>query len=198
MSNKKNRFNILIVGNVGSGKSTVGNTLLGEEKFPVGRGMSMTTTDHQCHDLYLRDMMIRVIDTPDITVNKSESDQREEVRKWKRSLLKSFYSPFVLVTVRCDVSYTEENFSMYQKIKKYWGCPSLSKALNVAYTFGDCQGHNIHEYVRNPPSELKKLLEKAKNRHLVFTNKDHSSRPVQAEYCFSRMEECCQSCSCCC
>ncbi|XP_076457511.1 GTPase IMAP family member 9-like [Babylonia areolata] len=180
---------ILVVGKAGNGKSAVCNTLLGEEKFPVGRSMSATTKTVQYEERFNEGKRIRVIDTPDI-INCGLEGARErqtEVERWMR-LVPTTSPSLVLVAVRCDVRYTNEEFEVYREIERFWGAQSLNKHLAVAFTFGDRQDYDIGDDVRNPPPELGALLKKAKKHYLLFNQKDTANRPGQARDCFALME----------
>ena len=100
----------------------------------------------------------------------NESQRRQEVSKWKSQVMSSRPTA-VLLTVRCDVRYTAEEYSVYQETVKLWGDKSLQKRVVVAFTFGDRQDGDIRQVVNDPPPELKKVLKTAKDRHVVFVNK---------------------------
>jgi type IV secretory pathway VirB10-like protein len=51
---------VLVVGKTGNGKSSVGNMLLGEDKFKVGRGMSSTTLTAQAEESAKREYSFKV------------------------------------------------------------------------------------------------------------------------------------------
>lgn len=80
----------------------------------------------------------------------------------------------VLLTVRGDVRYTNEEYHVFEEICKLWRGKSLKKRLLVAFTFGDKLDEDIREVVNDPPPELKKILKAAGNRYMVFTNKVRS------------------------
>lgn len=190
MSERQRRYDILVVGKSGNGKSAVCNTLLGEEKFATGRSMAATTTTVQYADRPYNNMIIRVIDTPDITNCGLDSytDRQAEVTRWK-TILDSAQPSMVLLTVRCDVRYTAEEFDVYRQIQNHWQSLSLNKVLVVAFTFGDRQDYDIRDDVTNPPPELRQILQRAEKRYMVFTNKDSDNRPAQASRCFHTLQK---------
>ncbi|KAL8577806.1 hypothetical protein ACOMHN_054556 [Nucella lapillus] len=191
MSGQQEHYDILVVGKSGNGKSAVCNTLLGQEKFDLGRSMATTTTTVQYSDRHLGNKTVRVIDTPDITNCglKSDRDRQAEVNRWK-NVLTSPNPSMVLVTIRCDVRFTAEEFAVYREILRLWRTShSLNSTLVVAFTFGDRQDYDIAEDVANPPPELGQILQLAKKRHMVFTNKDSADREGQAKRCFSMLQD---------
>lgn len=100
----------------------------------------------------------------------NERQRQDEVEKWRQ--MTSGQPTTVLLTVRCDVRYTAEEYEVYQEILKLWGNKEvLRKRLVVAFTFGDRLDEDIRLVVNDPPPELKKVLQTAEKRYMVFTNK---------------------------
>ena len=99
----------------------------------------------------------QVIDTPDITnCNMNANEQRAEVAKW-RELTRSDPA-VVILTVRCDVRYTAEEYAIYKEINALWGGNSLKKKLIVAFTFADLQDNPLEEELKTVCPELRSVL----------------------------------------
>ncbi|KAK7478057.1 hypothetical protein BaRGS_00030733 [Batillaria attramentaria] len=162
-------YQFVVIGKTGNGKSATCNTILGRKQFAIGRGVSTTTLQVQVEEGTRMGCRLKVVDTPDLSnMSVATWKMEQEVSQWKK--LARPGPSAVLLTVRCDIRYTPEEFEIYRQIKQLWGS-DLKKRLVVAFTFGDCQDRDIRVEMRNAGQELKKVLEDAKNRYIVFDNK---------------------------
>ncbi|XP_070201255.1 GTPase IMAP family member 8-like isoform X2 [Littorina saxatilis] len=164
---------ILIIGKTGNGRSTLGNLLLGTEQFVVATGMSAATTQVQTGRRAAREgTALKVVDTPDlIDQEMSEADMRFQVKQWKTETLSN--PDVIMVAVRCDGRYTSEEFKLYQKIKELWGDASqFCQKLIVAFTFGETLDEDIQEVLKDVGPEIRRVLEDAGNRFVVFSKDD--------------------------
>ncbi|KAK7478142.1 hypothetical protein BaRGS_00030589 [Batillaria attramentaria] len=163
---------ILIMGKAGNGKSSVGNTILREDRFPTGEGLTpATVTTDFAYSSGLA-QKFKVIDTPDLTnIGMSQSQMECEVSMWKD--LTSPYPSAILHTVRCDVRYTPEEHAIYKQMKNLWGDTfSFCQRLIVGLTFKDRQKGDIDQELRTTaPKELKSVLRDAGGRYVAFNNK---------------------------
>ncbi|KAK7465145.1 hypothetical protein BaRGS_00037675 [Batillaria attramentaria] len=160
---------LIVVGKTGNGRSSVGNTLLGKDEFETGCGMSSTTTEPKAATS--EQPKIKVVDTPDISDNDHFTDKqrKEQLSLWKRLAAPGPHA--ILLTVRCDVRYTAEEYDIYKQLKTLWG-DSFCKLLIVAFTFGDRQDADIEEELKSSvPVELKNVLKDANGRYVVFDNR---------------------------
>lgn len=172
-----NEYIVLILGKSGNGKSSVANAILGERRFQVGRGMTATTRTAQQESIARMGRNWRVVDTADITNLKlTQKQKEEEVAKW-RSLTKPFPKA-VLLTVRCDVRYTKEEYDIYRQIINIWGDNSLHARLVVVFTFADRQDAPIEEELKSVCQELKSVLANARHRYVLFSNKETDSEEL--------------------
>lgn len=181
MSDAK-RYDILVIGKSGNGKSAVCNTIAGEAKFTVGRSLAATTTTADSAVVHRHGVTMNVIDTPDI-VNciKNDNERRDEVTKWKSLIKFGEKTLVVLLIIRSDVRYTNEEYRVFEEINRCWGSsPSLKKGLIVAFTFGDTLEEDIAETVKSPPPELMKVLAgDAKNRYVLFKHTKNDNKDEQ-------------------
>lgn len=110
---------------------------------------------------------MQVIDTPDpVNSNLTPEQLNTEIKKWKR--LTSPGPSAILLTVRCDVRYTAEEYDIYKKIKAAWADDSFKHVLVVAFTFGDRQDTDLDEELKTVCPELKNVLKDSGGRYALF------------------------------
>ncbi|XP_076457892.1 GTPase IMAP family member 8-like isoform X2 [Babylonia areolata] len=167
----KREYSVLIIGKTGNGKSSLANTITGAKNFPVGRGLSSTTTDAQSFTAEVQGRYLKVIDTPDFTnLMADKRTAQQHVDRWK--VLTNSLPDVIILTVRCDVRYTKEEHDIYQAIQDRWGDRSVfQKRLMVAFTFGDRQDEDLEEELEMVCEELKSVLKDAKNRFVQVNNR---------------------------
>lgn len=165
---------ILVLGKTGNGKSSLCNAILGENRFPVGRGMASTTRTAQCEAAVKGNVRIKVVDTPDVTnCDMDAQRRREEVSKWRQLTLP--HPTAVLVAVRCDIRYTPEEHTVYKETMALWGDKALKERLLVAFTFGDRQDTPLEEELKTVCPELQSVLRDAGHQYILFDKKDAQS-----------------------
>ncbi|KAK7490337.1 hypothetical protein BaRGS_00018498 [Batillaria attramentaria] len=173
---------VLILGPSGSGKSATCNTILGDDLFQIGDEFATTTQTANVNKA--RDGLLEVMDTPDISCNMTEEQQRVELSAWKQ--FTSNAPHIIVLVVRCGKAYTQQEYRYYQKIKQFWEDSSLfCQRLVVAFTFGDQLKSDIEEVLKNTSSqELREVLEDAKNRYVVFSNE---GSPLEQEKAVTKL-----------
>nr|KAG5689254.1 hypothetical protein BaRGS_006374 [Batillaria attramentaria] len=126
---------VIIFGKTASGKSSVGNILLNEEKFRVGQPDMSPTDAHSCCSPGA--CSIKVVDTIDIdNMELTYEGRKDEVSRWKT--ICGGEPDIILLTARCDIPYTAEDYDFYCQIKRLWGDEKeFCSHLVVGFTFGD-------------------------------------------------------------
>ncbi|KAL8600709.1 hypothetical protein ACOMHN_057299 [Nucella lapillus] len=160
---------VVVVGREGHGKSTVCNALLGSNHFTAGT----KTTASDVGECSKAELKIKVIDTPDISDNDmKQKDKKEEVNRWKE--LAAPYTNILLLCIKGDAPYTEEDFIAYRQVRRFWGGRGSTKdRLVVVFTF--CEGQDVSEVgdrmEADSPKWMAKIFEDSGGRYIVLKGK---------------------------
>ncbi|XP_076850348.1 GTPase IMAP family member 9-like [Brachyhypopomus gauderio] len=185
---------IVLLGKTGDGKSSCGNLILGEKKFPPGSSALATTKKCISKTKSINDKNIQIIDTPGFFDTKLSSEKRN--REILRCIIKCAPGPHAFVIVLKVGRYTKHERETVEEITKSFGEEALKYAV-VLFTFGDqlCEGQTIEDFV-NQSTELQDLVNKCGGRVHVVDNKywneqqdGYRSNRVQVEKLLKTIEE---------
>uniref|UniRef100_A0A8C5LNB7 GTPase IMAP family member GIMD1 n=1 Tax=Leptobrachium leishanense TaxID=445787 RepID=A0A8C5LNB7_9ANUR len=186
-------MNILLLGKTKSGKSSLGNSLLGSYEFESQFfPYSLTTECRLCRiriPQFARRMgkelclKLQVLDTPG---SPHSSLTQEEVKyKIKRALSQQFAEGLhmALLVLRADIPlYYKSPTQLFLSIQDLLG-PNWIYFTTVIFTHGD-QLHEAQikedEYIRSAPKTVSSLLEKVHNRYIFRDPLDRTLRGERA------------------
>ncbi|XP_072516143.1 uncharacterized protein [Salminus brasiliensis] len=161
---------VVLLGWVFSGKSSVGNTILNQERFVTG---SRTTKCIQEHGS-VAGRKVTVLDTPgwwkffspDLNPDWVQAEILKSIKKGKK------FPQAMLVVLPADTSFTEEQKRIIEENMAIFG-ERIWRHTIVLFTYGDFLGDaSIEHYIESEGEALQWLVEKCGNRYHVFDNKN--------------------------
>uniref|UniRef100_A0A8B9HUP8 AIG1-type G domain-containing protein n=1 Tax=Astyanax mexicanus TaxID=7994 RepID=A0A8B9HUP8_ASTMX len=169
---------IVLLGRTAAGRSSVGNTILGEKVFKAECSVNSVTKICQRAERVINGRRIVVIDTPGFfDTDRSEKEIKEELIY---SLVECAPGPHVFILVLKVDRYTEENQKTLQKLLEYF-TDSILPRMILLFTHGEDLKENmtIIDFINQSDDKknnsgkysLKDLAEKCGNRVHVVDNK---------------------------
>ncbi|KAI2666928.1 GTPase IMAP family member 4 [Labeo rohita] len=167
---KQQSLNLVLLGRKQAGKSSSGNTILGQQAFISKKSYKLVTQDVDVKSGTVNGFPVTVYDTPGF--GGSELSDEEIQQKLKNVLQKceSGLCVFLLV-IKADI-FIEDERETVEKIEKLLGGKRLEKTW-ILFTRGDeleDENMTIKEFISETEA-VKKLIQKYDQRYHVFNNK---------------------------
>ncbi|XP_068444404.1 uncharacterized protein [Clinocottus analis] len=165
MSNRR----IVILGKTGVGKSSLANTIFGEERFRIGHTVNSDTKKCEATTKCINGRNITLMDTPGFfDTDRSEKELKSEI---VRCIIDFAPGPHAFLILLKVERYTEHEQSVITKINQYFS-EEVFKYATVVFTHGNQlpEGKTIKDFVRD--NELvSDLVKKCGGRCHVVDNK---------------------------
>ncbi|KAM9335546.1 GTPase IMAP family member 8-like [Symphorus nematophorus] len=170
---------VVIVGKTGAGKSSLANTIFGDERFKVGHTLKSETSECKAETRSVSGRSITLIDTPGFfDTNTSEDDLKGEI---VRCITECAPGPHAFLIVLKVEKLTEQEQDVITKMCQYFSEEAL-KYATVLFTHGDDlpEGWKVENLIcQNKP--LTDLVEKCGGRCHIIDNKHWNKNP-KSEY----------------
>ncbi|XP_075948313.1 GTPase IMAP family member 7-like [Anarhichas minor] len=160
---------IVILGRTGTGKSSVANTIVGEELFKIGDTANSETSECRAETKPVNGRNITLIDTPGFfDTDRPEEELKSEIVK---CITEFSPGPHAFLIVFKVERFTKQEQAVITKINQYFS-EDVFKYVTVLFTHGDQlkDGQTIEDFVHNNKL-VSDLVKKCGGRCHVIDNK---------------------------
>lgn len=163
---------IVVVGNVGNGKSATANSILGRRAFTSKPSNKIVTTKCQFEEEICEGKRLIIVDTPGLF----NVDMPENESLWEMAKVIGITSPglHALIVVVKVGRFTEQEIKLFTMVATIFGSQIYERIIILFTGIDDldADGWAFGDYVNyHIPPELKKLVKKCGYRTIGFNNR---------------------------
>ncbi|KAJ0069145.1 hypothetical protein NL108_018681 [Boleophthalmus pectinirostris] len=175
---------LVLLGLPGAGKSSSGNTILGQNMFRASCGFNTVSTVSECKTVTVQGRRVTVVDTPGFS--DEEKKPKKLFKEIMESVLRLTAGPHAFIIVVRLGRVNLRDTKLLQLMPKLFD-ECASKFTMVLFTHGDdLRGENVQDLINNN-EKMKTMLEKCDQRYHVFNNK--SFDPQQVRHLFTMIDD---------
>ncbi|KAK3259501.1 hypothetical protein CYMTET_31504 [Cymbomonas tetramitiformis] len=168
----KKPLSLLLVGKIGTGKSSTGNSIIQRSSFVSKRSCKGVTVAGQLETSNLDGRSISVIDTPGMCDGTLPLDDLRNAFRVSLQLSPSGVSAIILV-LSVNTRISDEEIQLFQELGTIFG-RDWARWLVVVWTHVDQltdDGTTLEEFLEGSPRQLLQLMTAAGGRSVAFDNR---------------------------
>lgn len=171
------RISILLLGEVGTGKSSLGNLILRRNRHATANGLNPCTKDYPETPFEVDGFSFNIMDTPGISDDNNVQNIAENIMSRLETI------DVIMLVFRMDIRFTSRQQESISKIEEQFG-PKIFNHCIVVFTHADQARGNLpslSEFIVHSGKFLPILAMKVSNRTIAVHNFDHDMQFQQAQ-----------------